>query len=191
MFFFFWWTDPLKSEALLITSISALFTVESLGLRTFFFLPLRLSGPTHSHHISFWINLPADLISKCDVSELMVVSAVSTPPKASAASLALAEHPCMLRCSFSLSLRENLLSHTGQEKALSLVWIKWCRFRTLNAVPQWEHVWGLAPVWVLWCRCRALVFKNFFPHTWQQQDESRLLLSNCWSLVLSTLGKRS
>lgn len=130
----------------------------------------------------YWTDLPSGFLS-------MSTSEVIRPPAGSPPSKASGDHPCILRCSFSLSLWENLLLHTGQVEGLSLVWIKRCLFslfRKLNPFPHWEHLWGLVPVCILWCRCRALLFGNFLPHTWQQ-DQS-VHLPRCWSSVWCTSG---
>jgi hypothetical protein len=45
-------------------------------------------------------------------------------------------------------IREKVLGHSLQEKGLSLVWIRWCRWRCswrLKPAPHSEH-WTLVPV---------------------------------------------
>ena len=89
------------------------------------------------------INLPVEFLSSRVVSELTCALEASAPSKTSAVSLASDDHPCMLRCSFSWSLQENLLSHTGQVNVFSLVWIKRCLFsvfRKLKHLPHCEHL---------------------------------------------------
>ena len=132
------------------------------------------------------INLPTGFLSTL-TSELIRLPAVSPPSKASVS----ADHPCVPRCSFSLSSWENLSLHGGQVRGLSLVWIKRCLlslFSKLNPFPHWEHLWRLVPACNLWCRCRAPLFENFFPHT-RQQDRS-MHLSSCWSWMSPTQRDR-
>lgn len=153
------------------------------------FFTFRLSGTETSSCFSYnWINSPAELLSRGDVSELMGARAVSTPSRATAPSLPSADRLCIRRCSFNWSFRENLLLHTGQVKGFSLVWVRKCLFSLfmkLKLFSHCEHLWGLFPWWVLRCRCRALLFRNFSPHIWQQQDWSTRL-SCCWSSVWCT-----
>jgi len=70
-------------------------------------------------------------------------------------------------CVFKLQFKEKLLSHTGQAKSLTPVWISMCRFKSQfkeKLLSHTEQAKSLTPVWISMCVFKFTTFLSQTVH---------------------------
>ena len=89
---------------------------------------------------------------------------------------------------FKEPLSVNVLTHLGQAKGFSPVWVFLCLFKVpicANALSHWEQANGFSPVWVLSCFFKLTIWVNNLSHLEHANGSSPVWILSCvFKLVL-------